>query len=406
MLRVWTEILMSSVFRFVLLLILASPYIRADVLAAFDETIGPEPVSETTTYPLTIDRPEAPHAIDVQAVLRAGEGELRVTDPNGNEVYRHLWGERLSEELAPLGPLNEAGEYHLVVDVENAVGHWRVRVAEVPGASELRSIALAGPLLAAVGIAFLIIWRFKTRAPWRWFAVGAGVRVVALVFSLPIIFLYYMLLRNALEDALPYSQFLVVNGAATGIAAGIGPVLASVLAGAVLRGSRGSGANAVAVGVGAGVSETLASAVVTMMGTGLLFGGSPKSGKWMLQLAYDATLTPLLPLVEPVKFVCVILCLTAICGLTLRAVAARRWASIVPALLLAVGFYAVLGGAPAWALEGAASKWWTVLGALPFAVVSGIAARHGVREWPQQTGPDEAPMEAFLRGASTDEEHG
>jgi hypothetical protein len=386
--------------RIVVVVALASITARAAVLVEYEKTLGPERVTDTVTYPLIVARPDSTYAIDVQAVLREGSGVLRITDPNGAEIYQHLWGDRISQELAPLGPLDLAGEYQIVVDVEGALGHWRVRVAEVPDAAQLRSIALTGPLLGVVGLAFLLGWRFGTRAQWRWFAVGAGARIAAAVLTLAVVLVYHFTVRGTLEDELPYSRYLILDGGVIGVASGIAAVLAFLIAGYMFRGSRKSAPNAIALGVGAGVSETLISSIVTIMGTGLLFGDSPKSEKWMLQLAYDATLTPMLPLVEPAKFICVILCLMAIGGLTLMAIAARRWGLLFPAFLLAAGFYAVLGATPVWALEGAASKWWILAGVLPFGIASVFVVRWCLNEWPPGLAPDEVPMEEFLRESS------
>jgi hypothetical protein len=370
------------------------------VLVEYEKTLGPEPVTDTVTYPLVVARPDSTYAVDVQAVLREGSGVLRITDPNGAEIYQHLWGDRISQELAPLGPLRVSGEYHVVADVADAIGRWRVRVAEVPDVARLRSIALTGPLLGVVGLAFLLVWRFGTRAQWRWFAVGAGARIAAAVLTLAVVLVYHFTVRGTLEDELPYSRYLILDGGIFGVASGIAAVLAFLIVGCMFRGSRKSAPNAVALGVGAGVSETLVSSIVTIMGTGLLFGDSPKSEKWMLQLAYDATLTPLLPLVEPTKFICVILCLMAIGGLTLIAIAARRWGLLFPAFLFAAGFYAVLGATPVWALEGAASKWWILAGVLPFGIASVFVVRWCLNEWPPDLAPDEVPMEEFLRESS------
>ncbi|GMV91913.1 MAG: hypothetical protein AMXMBFR82_16910 [Candidatus Hydrogenedentota bacterium] len=377
---------------------------RAGVVAEYEQSLGPAPVSNAATFPLRIDQPEAHHAIDVQAVLREGSGSLRIVDPGGAEVYRHLWGDRVSQELAPLGPLETAGDYQIQVDLENALGDWRLRVAEVPEAAQLKSIAFAGPLLGLVGLAFLIGWRFGAGAQWRWFVAGAGLRVVAALLTLAVVLILHFTVLVQLEDALPYARFVVVNGGIVGAASGLAAVATFLVAGLLFRAARKTAPNAIALGVGAGGAEALVSALVTILGTGMLFGGSPKSGKWMLQLAYDATMTSLLPLVEPAKFACVILCLMAVSGLAFMAISARRWGLVIPVFLLAAGFYAVLGAAPVWALEGAASKWWTVGGAVPFAIVSAIVVRWCLREWPPDAAPDEAPMEAFLRQSAAMDE--
>ncbi len=395
---------MSRISRVVLAVLLASCAVQADVIAEFEQSLGPEPVSDTASFPLRVDRPEALHAIDVQAVLREGSGSLRIVDPSGTEVYRHLWGDRVSQELAPLGPLETAGDYEIQVDLENALGDWRVRIAEVPDAAQLKRIAFAGPLLGLVGLAFVIGWRFGAGAQWRWFLAGAGLRVVAALLTLAVVLILHFTILVRLEDTLPYSQYVVVNGGIIGAASGLATVVTFLLAGLLFRGALKSAPNAIALGVGAGGAEALVSSLVTILGTGMLFGGSPKSGKWMLQLAYDSTMTPLLPLVEPAKFACVILCLMAVSGLALMAISARRWGLVIPAFLLAAGFYAVLGATPVWALEGAASKWWTVSGALPFAIVSAIVVRWCLREWPPAAAPDEAPMEAFLRQSAAMDE--
>ncbi|MCL4691352.1 MAG: hypothetical protein KJ060_02435 [Candidatus Hydrogenedentes bacterium] len=392
---------MSLISRAVLAVLLGSCAVQADIIAEFEQSLGPGPMSDTATFPLRIDRPEAHHAIDVQAVLREGSGSLRIVDPSGAEVYRHLWGDRVSQELALLGPLETAGDYQIQVDMENALGGWRLRVAEVPDAAQLKSIAFAGPLLGLVGLAFVIGWRFGTGAQWRWLLAGAGLRVVAALLTLAVVLILHFTIEEALEDALPYSQYVAVNGGIVGAASGLAAVAAFLVAGLLFRGARKTAPNAIALGAGAGGTEALLSALVTILGTGMLFGGSPKSGKWMLQLAYDATMTPLLPFVEPAKFTCVTLCLMAVSGLALMAISARRWGLVIPSFLLAAGFYAVLGATPVWALEGAASKWWTVGGAVPFAIVSAIVVRWCLREWPPAAAPDEAPMQAFLRQSAT-----
>jgi hypothetical protein len=250
----------------------------------------------------------------------------------------------------------------------------------------------------------LLGWRIGTNAPWRWFAAGAVARVAAALFALVLVLVYHFTLRAPFEDSLSYAQYLVVDSGVMGIASGIAAAMVFLLAGLVLRGSRASAANGIALGVGAGAGETLVSSAVTIVGTGLLFGGSPKSERWMLQLAYDTALTPLLPLVEPVKFACVVLCLMAASGLCVMATATRRWGLLFGAFLLLAGLYAALGATRVWTLDGAVSKWWTLSGALPFAAVSVLVVRRCLRDWPRAVAPHEAPMEAFLRESNAAKE--
>ncbi|MCC6698367.1 MAG: hypothetical protein IT365_22270 [Candidatus Hydrogenedentes bacterium] len=359
--------------------------------------LGPVPATDTTTYPLRIDKPEVNYALEVRAVLKAGSGAVRLLAPDGAELYQRPWGTRLSEDLVQLPQMRAAGEYQLLIETENAVGEWRVRVVELPPVARLKSVYWSGPLLMVVGLAFLLGWHWQTDAPWRWFAVGAAVRAAAFLFTILGALAFHLTLRDSLEDSLPYVSFLAVESGVNGGVSAIAMILAILLAGIAFSTLRVSCANAVALGVGAGAGEALLSGVVTTLGTGIVFGTGPKSGKWLVRLAYDSALTPLLPLVEPSKFTCVIVCLMAASGLALLALASRRWSPALWAGLLLAGLYAGIGLTRVWSLDGAASKWWILCGALPFAAASLLALSWMSRTWRDSMAGGDAPMEEYLR---------
>ena len=359
--------------------------------------LGPAPVTDSFTYPLVIENSEAEYAVEVRAVLSAGSGALKVLDPQGAELYQRLWGTRLSEDLVQLPRLREAGEYQLAIEAENAVGEWRVRVLELPPPAQLKRVYWSGPLLIVVGLAFLLGWRWQSRAPWRWFVVGAGVRVAAALFTVAGVLAFHLLLRDTLEDRLSYAAFILVESAVIGVASAVALLAAILVAGMAFSKLRAAFPNAVALGVGAGASEALISGVVTTMGTSIVFGNGPKSGKWLVQLAHDAAFTPLLPLVEPAKFACVIICLMAASALGVMALASRRLGPAVWAGLLLAGLYAGIGMTRVWALDGAASKWWILCGALPFAVLGIPVLSAMSRTWQESLVGGEAPMEEYLK---------
>lgn len=359
--------------------------------------LGPVPVTDSTTYPVWIDKPEVNYALDVRAVLKTGSGAIKVLAPDGAELYQRPWGTRLSEDLVQLPQMREAGEYRLLVETDNAVGEWRVRVVEMPPVARLKSVYWSGPLLMVVGLAFLLGWRWKTAAPWRWFAVGAVVRVAAFLFTVLGALAFHLTLRDSLEDALPYVSFLAIESGVSGVVSAIAMLAAILLAGVVFSSLRTLCANAVALGAGAGAGEALLSGVVTTLGTGIVFGTGPKSGKWLVRLAYDSALTPLLPLVEPSKFTCVIVCLMAASGLALLALASRRLFPVLWAGLLLAGLYTGIGLTRVWSLDGAASKWWILCGALPFAAIGVLALSWMSRTWRDSMAGGDAPMEEYLK---------
>ncbi|MCC6486666.1 MAG: hypothetical protein IT364_04135 [Candidatus Hydrogenedentes bacterium] len=360
-------------------------------------SLGPVPVTESTTYPLTIDEAEANYALEVRAVLKAGSGGIKLISPDGSELYQRPWGTRLSEDLVQLPQLGEAGEYQVLIETENAVGEWRVRVVELPPVARLKSVYWSGPLLIVVGLGFLLGWRWKANAPWRWFAVGALVRVAAFLLTVIGALAFHLTLRDSLEDSLPYVSFLAVESVVNGVASGVAMLAAILLAGFAFSPLRATCSNAVALGAGAGAGEALLSGVVTTLGTSIVFGTGPKSGKWLVRLAYDSALTPLLPLVEPSKFTCVIVCLMAASGLALLALGSRRFAPAFWSGLLLAGLYAGIGLTRVWSLDGAASKWWILCGALPFAAISVPILSWMSRTWRDSMAAGDAPMEEYLR---------
>ena len=359
--------------------------------------LGPVPVTNSTTYPLTIVKTEADYALEARAVLKAGSGTIKLLSPDGSDLYQRPWGTRLSEDLVQLPKMHVAGEYQLLIETENAVGEWRVRVVEMPPVARLKSVYWSGPLLIGVGLAFLLGWRWKTDAPWRWFALGAAVRVVAFLLTVLGALAFHLTLRDSLEDSFPYVSFLAVESGVNGVVSAVAMLAAILLAGFVFSSLRSTCASAVALGVGAGAGEALLSGVVTTLGTNIVFGAGPKSGKWLVRLAYDSALTPLLPLVEPSKITCVIVCLMAASGLALLALASRRASPALWAGLLLAGLYAGIGLTRVLSLDGAASKWWILCGALPFVAVSVPILSWMSRTWLDSMAGGDAPMEEYLK---------
>lgn len=359
--------------------------------------LGPVPTTESTTYPLAIERTGSDYALEVRAVLKTGSGALKLISPDGSELYQRQWGTRLSEDLVQLPHLRAPGEHQVLIETESAVGEWRVRVVELPPVARLKSVYWSGPLLIVVGLAFLLGWHWKTDAPWRWFAVGAVVRVAAFLFAILLALAFHLTLRDSIEDAVPYAAFLAIESVVSGMASAVAMLTALLFAGFVFSSLRATFANAVALGVGAGAGEALLSGVVTTLGTSIVFGTGPKSGKWLVRLAYDSALTPLLPLVDPAKFTCVIVCLMAASALALLALTSRRSPPALWAGLLLTGLYAGIGLTRVWSLDGAASKWWILCGALPFAAVSVPILSWTLRTWRDSMAGGEAPMEEYLR---------
>ena len=81
----------------------------------------------------------------------------------------------------PMKRATRPGTYTLEAETTDAVGRWRLRVSggQGRGMSPLGPVLLSSALMMLVAAASVGFWRWRSRAGWRWFAIGAALWAVA-----------------------------------------------------------------------------------------------------------------------------------------------------------------------------------------------------------------------------------
>lgn len=347
------------------------------------------------SFPLEIADGEREYGISVTAILESGSGSLRVFDPDGQQVYQHLWSSRLSQERARL-PVSVAGKYTITVELDGASGEWRARVVALPARAGLRWMYLSAALLIVVPVIALGTVRGLGN-PLKFAALGGTMLLCGRVVWFAGAVALEISAKYALEDSMPYLAFLwmqsIVLGAWQGVAAALG-VIAVVSVGKSIREKP---SYVIAAGIGAGALEMIVTGLISLLGLAIMFGGGAKSDMAQFRQAYDMAVTPLLPLAEPL-----ILTLTTVCYVagTLLAVYGLRSKSAAAVLGGSAFFAAVLSAVSASrtiTLFGPETRWVILAVLLPVAGLAYVTARRNLAAWRESPRAGESALDAFVR---------
>jgi len=256
------------------------------------------------------------------------------------------------------------------------------------GSDVSRLMLLAGPLMIAVGLAFVVGWKARSRTPLRWFWAGAGIWAIGVVLKFGYALLLTEPVLSGLDALLPQRAYLAIGAIYIGLQTGVFEIGVTLAAALKWPSLARTARRAVAVGIGAGAFEAVllgASAFIAML---IASSNLPGSQEARAAIASSAANAPLAWLVGPVERVIAILAHTASRTLVLLGVTRRRWCFFWYGFLLLTVVDAIAGFAH---LSGALSQvsvWWIEVAIAPFAVASVPIVGWCMKQWPERTGEE------------------
>ena len=351
--------------------------------------------TETRSFSFVITQPEIQYGINSTAMLESGSGSVRVLDPDGTEIYKHLWGEKRSQERAPL-TVSRAGQYKLEVSGESARGGWRVRIMPLPPRNALGAMYGSAGLIAMIAVVLAVV------------AFAKGTRLAVLVAGAAMFVLgkFFWVVGGAalnifafgpLENVFSHLAMVWIQAATLGIWEGAALAIAIFVVARLAKSTRADLRAAIGTGIGAVTCELIAAGYIIYQGLAIMFAGGPKSGLAQFNQAYAMAVTTWLPLTEPVILVLSGACRLAAMVLILYALRARVFAPLVSGALIAGAAITAVSAARAIAVLGPESRWIAAAMCLPVAAAAIIMLKRNVPLWKETRLPNETPMEAYLR---------
>lgn len=350
----------------VIVLLCAARALGADYLHEQADLTAPD--SSTASFTFTLEEGfTARPRMEVTISLSQGRAEMRMVDPDGNEIDR-LSAQDLTIRGYPIQRATKPGTYTVQWITYDAVGSWELRIySGDPDADAPHHAAglVQAALMFAVAAAAVTYWRRRTKTPWRWFWIGAAVWTVAVVVKILIALPLNGPIVDGLRATSPTWLYLILGMAYGGLLTGLTEVQFTYWAGLRWRSLTSTPERAIAIGIGAGAFEAamLALAVAVSAVAG-------KSLPWLLILA---------PVVERII---ALLCHVASRALALLAVARQNrrlfWLGLL--LLSGVDAVAMLFHLTGWVRT--LSPWVLELLLAPFAVLSVPVIVWCIRHWP------------------------
>jgi uncharacterized membrane protein YhfC len=236
--------------------------------------------------------------------------------------------------------------------------------------------------MIVVGAASVLLVRFLSAAPMRWFFAGAAIWVAGVALKSAWAAGPHDSVLAFLENAVPRLGYLIAGSVYIGGLTGVFEIGITLAAALIWRSLSRTAARAMAVGVGAGAIEAI------LLGAGAagvalaLTLNIPDMEDLREGLATIGP-TPALWLIGPAERVIAILCHTGSRVLVLLAVARGRWSLFWYGFLILTGIDTIAGYVHLGGLVGSVNLWWVELALLPLALLSVAAVRRCVRGWPR-----------------------
>ncbi len=381
--RVWLRNVVAF-FAFPACLALASAPAEAGLLLDKSGKFGPEPQSGVVQLPL--ETPETPGKVllDAEIKLERGRGSLRVVGRDGKAFFEFTGGGAIILSGQKIDLAGKQGPFRVEIVPHEAVGTWKVRVATPPDPSQAFLAAASGFGMTIVGLTAVLLWRWWSGAPWRWFWAGAAVWAVGVFLKFAFAIPLNGPILGALKEIMPHDAYMLAGSLYIGSLTGVFEIGITLAAALVWRQMARDSARGVAVGVGAGAIEAML--LGAGMAAGVLILLAVKPDLLDARFAAQARMldaTPLWWLAGSVERVIAILCHTSSRALLLWGIARRRW--VLPfavAFLLMSAIDAVAGWTHLSGFLGKGSLWWIELAIAPAAVVSIPIIAWCVAYWP------------------------
>jgi hypothetical protein len=191
----------------VMFVLTASPAALARVLLEATGNAGPVPESQERVFAIDPGWDDAPIALAATVNLSQGTLSVRLVRADGSELY----SASAQEMTAAPGQIEHAGRFDLHVTTYGVVGRWQVTVAPQIVRPELHLHVVGSLMTIATALGSLTYARKRLKVHWRWFAVGAGLWIVAIIFKFIWAITVHRVSSQWLELHLPRPIYLVVG---------------------------------------------------------------------------------------------------------------------------------------------------------------------------------------------------
>jgi len=256
-----------------------------------------------------------------------------------------------------------------------------------------RLLLLSGPLMLAVGAAFVIGWKAGSRTPLRWFWAGAAIWTAGVALKVVTALLLNKPVFAGLKALLPRSALLVLGAGYIGLLTGVFEIGVTLMAALKWQGLARNAKRAVAVGVGAGAFEAILLGTAALISALVALSNLPGSQEARTAITSSAAHTSLPWLTGTVERIIAILVHTSSRTLVLLSVARRRWCFFWYGFLLLSAVDAIAGFVLVSDIASRVSIWWVELAIAPFALASVPIIRWCIRHWPAEPGAEPEPLD-------------
>lgn len=230
-------------------------------------------------------------------------------------------------------------------------------------------------LIPAVGMmivasAAVIYWRYVSKLRYRWFWVGAGLWIAAVIFKTICALLTNEAVIGFMQKNLSYPFLVISGGLFLGIQSSLFEIGLTVLAVLVWRQLGKDAKRAVGIGIGAGAFEAMLLGLVSLIAIITVLTGVPGTEKVREGINMVAAVTPFFWALAPVERIIAILCHASSHALVLLGVTNRKYILVFWGFLIFTLLDGVAGAAHVSGKIGKISMWWIELAVLPFALIS------------------------------------
>jgi len=235
-------------------------------------------------------------------------------------------------------------------------------------------------LLAAIVVLF---WRYVSKADWKWFWIGAGLWIVAVIIKRVIGLSINAAVIGWLKHHLPYASFVAASGVFIGVESSACEIGVTLIAVSVWRRLGRDAGRAIAIGMGAGAFEAflLGAIIIVSVAVAGLLGDEEE-----IREAVAQPTTPLLWLMLPLERLLALLGHASSRALVLLGLAHKRPWMVFGGFAIFTVVDGIAGAAIVFKNTHADfSPWWSELAIVPAALLSVFVLRWCYQRWQSLT---------------------
>jgi hypothetical protein len=234
-------------------------------------------------------------------------------------------------------------------------------------------------LVAAIALLF---WRYVSKADWKWFWLGAGLWIVAVIIKRVIGLSINVAVIGWLKHHLPYASFVAASGVFIGVESSVCEIGATLIAVSVWRQLGRDAGRAIAIGVGAGAFEAFLLGAFVIVSVAVAATGLLGDEEEIREALAAAPTTPLLWLMLPVERMLALLGHASSRALALLGIAHQRPWMVCGGFAIFTVVDGIAGAAIVFQNTHADfSPWWMELAIVPTALLSVFILRWCYQRW-------------------------